>query len=69
MAQLISDRRDIDFVLYEQMGIDWLLQSERYNDMNRKMFDMIISEARNFGIKEILPTYDEGDRKGAQFEN
>jgi alkylation response protein AidB-like acyl-CoA dehydrogenase len=69
MAQLISDRRDIDFVLYEQMGTDWLLQTERYNDMNRKMFDMIISEARNFGIKEILPTYTEGDRTGAQFVN
>ena len=69
MAQLISDRRDIDFVLYEQMGADWLLQTGRYNDMNRKMFDMIISEARNFGIKEILPTYAEGDKTGVQFEN
>ena len=69
MAQLISDRRDIDFVLHEQMGVDWLLETDRYKDMNRKMFDMIISEARTFGIKEILPTYAEGDRNGAQFEN
>ena len=67
MAQLISDRRDIDFVLHEQMGVDWLLETERYSDMNRKMFDMIISEARTFGLKEILPTYAEGDRIGAQF--
>ena len=69
MAQLISERRDIDFVLHEQMGVDWLLETEQYNDMNRKMFDMIISEARTFGIKEILPTYADGDRTGAQFEN
>jgi alkylation response protein AidB-like acyl-CoA dehydrogenase len=69
MAQLISDRRDIDFVLYEQMGVEELLKSEKYGDMNRKMFDMIVSEARNFGIKEILPTYTEGDRQGIRFEN
>ncbi len=69
MAQQIADRRDIDFVLHEQMGTDWLLETERYGDMNRKMFDMIISEARNFGLKEILPTYAEGDRLGATFEN
>ncbi len=69
MAQLISDRRDIDFVLHEQMGVDWLLETAQYDDMNRKMFDMIISEARTFGIKEILPTYAEGDNPGAQFES
>ncbi len=69
MVQQISDRRDIDFTLYEQMEVDWLLQAEQHNDMNRKMFDMIISEARNFGIKEILPTYTEGDKIGVQFVN
>ena len=69
MAQLLSDRRDIDFVLYEQLEIEDLVKTEKYNDLNRKMFDMVISEARNLGIKEILPTYTEGDREGVQFEN
>ena len=69
MAQLLSDRRDIDFVLYEQLEIEDIVKAERYNDLNRKMFDMVISEARNLGIKEILPTYTEGDREGVQFEN
>jgi alkylation response protein AidB-like acyl-CoA dehydrogenase len=36
--------------------------------MNRKMFDMIISEARSFAIKELLPTYAEGDKIGLTFE-
>ncbi|MGD8467904.1 MAG: acyl-CoA dehydrogenase, partial [Desulfobacterales bacterium] len=69
MAQLLSDRRDIDFVLYEQLEIEDLVKTKKYNDLNRKMFDMVISEARNLGIKEILPTYTEGDREGVQFEN
>ena len=69
MAQLLSDRRDIDFVLYEQLKIEDILKTEKYNDLNRKMFDMVISEARNLGIKEIFPTYKEGDREGVKFEN
>jgi alkylation response protein AidB-like acyl-CoA dehydrogenase len=69
MAQLISDRRDIDFVLYEQLQIEELVKTEKYRDLNRKMFDMVISEARNLGIKEIYPTYTEGDREGVKFEN
>jgi hypothetical protein len=69
MAQLLSDRRDIDFVLYEQLKIEDLVKTEKYSDLNRKMFDMVISEARNLGLKEIHPTYKEGDREGVKFEN
>ncbi len=69
MAQQIADRRDIDFVLYEQLGIESLTRHERYRDMNRKMFDLVINEARNFAIKEILPLNEEGDRAGLVFEN
>jgi hypothetical protein len=69
MAQLLADRRDIDFVLYEQLKIEDILKTEKYSELNRKMFDMVISEARNLGIKEIYPTYEEGDREGVKFEN
>jgi len=69
MAQLIADRRDIDFVLYEQMQIDELLKTEKYKDLNRKLFDMVLTEARNLSIKEILPTFSEGDEEGIKFES
>ena len=69
MAQLIADRRDIDFVLYEQLQIEQLFEKARYQDLNRKMADMVVTEARRFGLKEILPTYAEGDRAGVTFEN
>jgi hypothetical protein len=68
MPQLIADRRDIDFVLYEQLRIEDLLNTQKYRSLNRKLFDMVVSEARNFGIKELLPTYMEGDREGVQFD-
>ena len=69
MAQVIADRRDIDFVLYEQLQIEFLFKTKQFSDLNRKMLDMVISEARNLGIKEILPTYAEGDRQGVGFDN
>ena len=68
MVQLIADQRDINFVLYEQLEVGNLLKTKRYKALNREMFDMIISEARNFTIKEILPTFADGDREGARFE-
>ncbi|MFW6011486.1 MAG: acyl-CoA dehydrogenase [Desulfosalsimonas sp.] len=69
MTQQIADRRDVDFVLYEQFDAVSLTRYERYRDMNKKMFDMVISEARNFAIKEILPVNEEGDKVGLVFEN
>jgi len=69
MAQVIADRRDIDFVLYEQLNTAELTKIDRYKDFNKKIFDMIITEARNFGVKELLPTCAEGDREGLIFEN
>jgi alkylation response protein AidB-like acyl-CoA dehydrogenase len=69
MAQVIADRRDIDFVLYEQLKSDELTTIDRYKDFNKKTFDMIVTEARNFGVKELLPTCAEGDREGLVFDS
>ncbi len=69
MAQQISDRRDIDFVLHEQLNVDQFSKSERYAEFNKKTVDLIVSEARNLAVKEILPTLKEGDETGCKFEN
>ena len=66
MAQLISDRRDIDFVLHEQLG---LVDHELFEEFNKKTVDLIISEAKNLAIKEILPTQKPGDEDGCILEN
>lgn len=66
MAQLISDRRDIDFVLHEQLG---LVDHERFSEFNKKTVDLIVSEARNLAVKEILPTQRPGDEEGCIFDN
>jgi len=69
MAQIIADRRDIDFVLHEQLQVDALSAHERFAEFNRKTVDLILNEARNLAVKEILPTRQVGDAEGVTFEN
>ena len=69
MAQTIADKRDIDFVLHEQLNVARLAEYDRFADFNRKIVDLVIKEARNLAIKEILPTQSVGDEEGAVFDN
>jgi len=69
MAQILADRRDIDFVLYEQLKVEELAKHKPFADFNRKAVDLIVNEARNLAVKEILPTQVDGDRIGAHFAN
>ncbi|OQY51254.1 MAG: acyl-CoA dehydrogenase [Desulfobacteraceae bacterium 4572_89] len=66
MAQLIADRRDVDFVLHEQIG---MVDHELFEEFNKKTVDLIVSEARNLSIKEILPTFKDGDEIGCILED
>jgi len=69
MAQFIADRRDIEFVLHEQLQVEKLSKHERFAEFNKKTVDMIVNEARNLAVKEILPTQLLGDQEGCKFEN
>jgi alkylation response protein AidB-like acyl-CoA dehydrogenase len=69
MAQILADRRDVDFVLHEQLKVETLAAHERFAEFNRKAIDLIISEARTLAVKEILPTQADGDRIGLRFEH
>lgn len=68
MAQLIADRRDVDFVLHEQMEVGELAKHEKFADFNKKTVDMVVSEARNLAVKAILPTQKESDELGCHLE-
>ncbi|MBI5552703.1 MAG: acyl-CoA dehydrogenase [Desulfobacterales bacterium] len=69
MAQLITDRRDIDYVLFEQLDTEALLKTEKFSEFTRKTLDLIINEARTFALKELLPVCAEGDRQGVTLED
>jgi alkylation response protein AidB-like acyl-CoA dehydrogenase len=69
MPQQLTDRRDQEFVIWEQMNCAELLQYEKYKEFNRKICDMIITEARALAIKELLPILTESDTQGVRYEN
>lgn len=69
MAQVIADRRDVDFVLHEQLQVEDLSKHDKFAEFNKKTIDLVINEARNLAVKEILPTMKIGDEKGVEFEN
>jgi len=70
MTQVITDRRDIEFVIHEQLEAENLSQlHENFADFNKKTINLVISEAKNFAVKELLPTNKEGDEQGCTLEN
>ncbi|MFU8770052.1 MAG: acyl-CoA dehydrogenase family protein, partial [Desulfotignum sp.] len=64
MAQSIADRRDQEFVLFEMLNAAELTSHERFAEFNRKTMDMVLAEARNLSVKELLPASKEGDEIG-----
>ncbi len=67
MAQQLTDRRDVEFVLWEQLEIEQdTLSKEKYQGFNKKTCDMILKEARSLAIKEVLPTMKDGDEIGVE---
>ena len=70
MTQLISDRRDIDFVLHEQLEAEKLAElKEDFADFNKKTIDLVVNEAKAFATKELQPAYKEGDEQGCTLDN
>ena len=70
MTQLISDKRDIEFVIHEQLDAQKLSKlNENFADFNKKTIDLVMSEAKNFAVKELLPANKEGDEQGCTLEN
>ena len=69
MANLLVDERDAKFVLYEQLNVEDLCESEKYSEFSREMFDMVMEAAQKLSEKEIAPTNADGDAKGVKLED
>lgn len=63
------DDRDVHFVLKEHLGIQRLLEFERFKDFTMDDFDMILEQANKIAENEIAPTFQDADREGVRFED
>jgi len=59
--------RDIEFVLFEQLGIQ-TLDHARFADYGEDMYRMILEQAAKFAEETIAPLNGPGDRQGCRFE-
>ena len=68
MASLLVEKRDIDFILYEQFDILELTKKDKFSYFSKDEFDMTIEQALKFAENELAPINQEGDREGCRFD-
>ncbi len=69
MASPLVDRRDVEFVLYEQLDLINLTTREMFSGYSRQEFEMILDQAHRFAENEMLPANAEGDTMGVSWNN
>ncbi len=69
MASVLVEKRDIEFVLYEQFDILQLTNKEKFSLFSKDEFDMIIEQALKFSDNVLAPINQDGDRIGAKWDN
>ena len=67
MAGLLSDDKDLQFILFDLLRIQDLVKEQRFTSWSEKAFRLILDEARRFAEKILFPLNREGDRIGAEF--
>ena len=55
--------------VHEQFNVAELSKNEKFEEFNKKTMDMVVKEARNLAVKEMLPTNKDGDEQGCRLEN
>ena len=68
MSNLLVNRRDQEFLLFEQLGVEKLFESERYKDFSKDDVLMMMNEAEKMALNVILPTYEAGDKAGMHLQ-
>lgn len=63
MARKFISKRNMEFLLYEVFNVEQLTVSSYYKDHNRKLFDLVITEAVKLAKKLMLPILKEMDEQ------
>ncbi len=69
MANLLVDMRDLEFLLYEQLELLNLTETELFGFYSKDEFDMIMEQGLKFALNELAPANEDGDRIGARWED
>ena len=67
MSEIYFDTRDTKFVLFEQIPIDDLLKTEKYDEFEREELEAMVEEAAKVAKELLFPICTEGDKEGCVF--
>ena len=69
MAEYLVDLRDIQFTMYEYLGVEDLCKFEKFAEFSKEVFDMVLDQGLKLAKDVIAPINEVADRVGAKFEN
>ena len=69
MSNLLVNTRDQQFILFEQLGVEKLFESEPFKDFSKDDLLMIMSEAEKLAVNVIAPTFKLGDEEGCHLKD
>jgi alkylation response protein AidB-like acyl-CoA dehydrogenase len=64
MAKLLIDDRDQKFVLFEQLEIGKLSESDLYSEFDNDVYGMVLDEAQKLATNAMMPANSIGDAEG-----
>lgn len=67
MAEFYVDLRDMKFVLFEQIGLEMLLKTERYKELDAEEVEAMVEEAAKVAKELLFPLNSEGDKAGTTY--
>ncbi len=62
MSSPLASRRNLDFTLYDWLGVDALAQRPAHAEHSRETFDALLDLAERIAVDKYLPTLKAGDR-------
>ena len=63
MSNMLVNTRDQLFVLFEQLGVEKLFESEKFTGFSKELVLMMQSEAEKLAVHVLVPAYPEGDKE------
>lgn len=68
MTDILLDRRDMNFVLFEMLEVDDLTRFEYFGDHSRETFEMALDSAYDMAREIYWPAYQAFDEEGVKFD-
>jgi len=69
MSNGLVNTRDMRFILFEQLEVEKLFESEKFADYSKDTVLMMQNESEKLALNVLLPGYTAGDREECHLED